>query len=325
MRLCIPIADRPEGGLYTFLRYLRGWAEREGIPVCDDLAGDYDVLLANSFVIPFEDLRAAHDRLPKLRIVHRVDGSAEDYGRGPADDRRQARANVMADATIFQSRYSQYATRRKFRVIGARGVVIPNPVDTERFSPDGEREALAGMCRVAHVTFSTNPRKGTAAVLQAAYANPEARFYLIGRYADQAFPRNVEVVGHADHSRLPGLLRSCHALAFFSENESCPNVVLEAMASGLPILYRDSGATAELVGDAGLPVRAESMGSVLSEMMRDYATWAARARARATNHFALKTILPRYMNVIRHVRRRHISVRWRLALRMLLGFPVKYA
>ena len=324
MRLCIPIADRPEGGLYTFLRYLRAWAEREGVEVCDDIESDYDVLFANSFVVPFESLRAAHERLPDVRIVHRVDGSAEDYGRDPADDRRQARASVMADATVFQSRYSRYATCRKSRIVASRGVVIPNPVDTVRFCPEGEREPLPGECRVAHVTFSTNPRKGATAVLEAARANPDMQFILIGRYAEDDVPANVTRVGMADHVRLPGLLRSCHALAFFSENESCPNVVLEGLASGLPVLYRDSGATAELVGDAGLATTPERFGDALTTIMQQRLHWAMRARRRAEDAFALDRIMPRYIGVLRSVRRRRTPVRWRMAWRSLRGYPVRY-
>jgi glycosyltransferase involved in cell wall biosynthesis len=293
--------------------------------VCADMAGDYDVLLANSFVIPFENLRAAHDRLPQLRIVHRVDGSAEDYGRDPADDRRQARANAMADATVFQSRYSRHATRRKFRVIGSRGVVIPNPVDTTRFTPEGERESLPGKCRVAHVAFSTNLRKGAAAVLEAAYSNPDIQFILIGRYAAGAMPSNVKLTGQVDHASLSRLLRSCHALAFFSENESCPNVVLEALASGLPVLYRDSGATAELVGDAGIATSPSQFGADMALVMGEHSVWSTKARLRAVTHFSLDVILPRYMDVVRNVRRRRTPIRWRLGWRWLLGYPMRYA
>jgi glycosyltransferase involved in cell wall biosynthesis len=324
MRLCIPIPDRAEGGLYTFLRYLRAWAEREGVEICDDIGCDYDVLFANSFVVPFEALRAAYDRLPCLRIVHRIDGAAADYGRDPADDRRQARANVMADATVFQSRYSRYATRRKYRVIGARGVVIPNPVDTNRFTPDGECEDLVGACRVGHVSFSTNPSKGAADVVQAALANPKVTFYLVGRYGERAFPPNIVLLGVIDHLRLPRLLRSCHALGFFSENEACPNVVLEAMASGLPVLYRDSGATAELVGEAGLATTPERFAEAMRTVVRDRPQWAMRARRRAEDRFALERIMPQYMTVLRGVRRRRTPARWRLGWRWLLGYPVRY-
>jgi glycosyltransferase involved in cell wall biosynthesis len=40
-----------------------------------------------------------------------------------------------------------------------------------------------------------------------------------------------------------------------SRNDPCSNALLEALACGLPALYRQSGGHPELVGDAGLPFR----------------------------------------------------------------------
>ena len=38
-----------------------------------------------------------------------------------------------------------------------------------------------------------------------------------------------------------------------SRNDPCSNALLEALASGLPAVYRASGGHPELVGDAGMP------------------------------------------------------------------------
>ena len=75
---------------------------------------------------------------------------------------------------------------------------------------------------------------------------------LVGPYDGGPAPSNALVEGYTDWTRLPAVLRSCTALLTMSENETCPNVVLEALASGLPVLYKASGGTAELVGDCGV-------------------------------------------------------------------------
>src|SRR4029079_8142007 len=47
----------------------------------------------------------------------------------------------------------------------------------------------------------------------------------------------------------PEIYRSADAYLMTKHNDPCPNVVLEALASGLPVLYATSGGVAELVGD----------------------------------------------------------------------------
>src|SRR5262249_50166298 len=38
-------------------------------------------------------------------------------------------------------------------------------------------------------------------------------------------------------------------------NDPCPSIVLEALATGLPVIYCNSGGTPELVGDAGVAIQ----------------------------------------------------------------------
>jgi len=117
-----------------------------------------DVLVANSWVVAPGVVARARRRWPALRVLHRIDGSAADYGREGLADVRQALVNLLADATVFQSAYGRDVTRRR-RIVLQDGPVIHNPVDVDRFRPDGPRVELPGRVRVAHVAFSTNPRK----------------------------------------------------------------------------------------------------------------------------------------------------------------------
>ena len=209
MRICIPIPDRPRGGLYSFLAVLRQYLDSRDIVHTQDLDGDYDVLFCNSFMVPHSEILAAKRRLPQVRVVQRVDGSAEDYGRSRSDDVRQARINMLADVTIFQSEYGKFATTRKYRLMSREGPVIYNPVDVDVFTPDGPAESLPGAVKVAHVTFSTNPRKGMAALYQTAAANPAVTFVLVGRYEEIPALDNLLPLGVADRLQLPRILRAC--------------------------------------------------------------------------------------------------------------------
>lgn len=295
MKLCIPIADAAQGGMYSFVRNLRRWLDAQGVVHTDSIDAEWDVLIVNSWVVPYARVLEAKRTHPTARVLHRIDGSARDYGRDPASDRRQQLVNTLADATVFQSRYGREATRVRYRVIAQDGPVIYNPVDTRRFRPEGPREDLPGRTRVAHVAWSTNPKKGSAHLGRIAREHPDVTFALIGRYENLPSLPNLVVMGHVDWDRLPRLLRSCDGFLMLAENEACPNVVLEALASGLPVLYRESGGTPELAVECGAPVTPETFGERLAWVLERHAMLSAAARRRAETTFAFDVIFPRYL------------------------------
>ena len=89
--------------------------------------------------------------------------------------------------------------------------------------------------RVACASWSTNRGKGTWQIDRLAESHPDVTFVLCGRF-DTIEPRpNVVRLGHLDRDRMAEALRSCDVFLNLSENDPCPNVVIEALASGLPV------------------------------------------------------------------------------------------
>ncbi len=297
MRVCIPIEFKPQGGGHYFLRFLKDHLEASGWEVVHALEADYDLLFTNHWMVSRIDILRAMRYNPNVRIVQRIDGAAQDYGRKDNADDRQRAVNRLADLTIFQSAYCRYATREKFPVIGQDGPIIHNPVNGELFSPDGPRltKDFAQDVLVACTTWSTNPLKGAASVYQVARENPEVGFVLCGRYPDVPDLPNIYPQGVLDRQQLATALRSVGALLTFSQNEACPNHVIEALSSGLPVLYIDSGAMAEVVGDCGLPVTVENFSQQLARLMADHEQLAACARQRALTAFHPDFVFGRYM------------------------------
>lgn len=289
--------------MHSFFRNFRRYLAARAVPVTDDVEAHYDVLVANSWVVRDAVVARAKRRLPRLKVLHRVDGSAVDYGRDAASDVRQALVNLLADVTVFQSAYGREATRRR-RVIAGDGPVVHNPVDVERFRPDGERLDFSGGTRIAHVAYSTNARKGAAGVFQIARRRRDLTFVMVGRYDAAPALDNVVIVGYADWERLPAILRSCTVLLTLAENETCPNVVLEALASGLPVLYRASGGTAEVVGECGIPADVATFDGALAAVMARHAALAAAARARAVEQFRFDVVFPKYVEAMEQAVRR---------------------
>jgi glycosyltransferase involved in cell wall biosynthesis len=246
----------PTGGGHQFLRALVREVGSRGVEVeLNRLSGGTESCLFNSFNFDFARLRRF--ARPDCRLVHRVDGPIGVY-RG-VDDGTDARiANLnreLADATVFQSRYSL----ERHRELGyelADPVVIPNAVDPAIFFPPASRERLDGRrVRVIASSWSDNPRKGadTLAWLDGRLDAGRYEMTFVGR-TGQRFER-IRSAGAVGSERVAELLRAHDVYLAPSRDDPCSNALLEALACGLPAVYRESGGHPELVGEGGLPFR----------------------------------------------------------------------
>ena len=324
LKLCIPIDYRPEGGMYTFIAGFTAFLEQNGVPLTRRLDDEFDVLFVNSWAVPFEAVRDVKRARPSVRVVQRVDGAAVDYGRMDDADARQARVNLLADLTIFQSVYSRHSVREKYRVIVQDGPVILNPVDVAAFAPDGPRREFGGSGpRVITVCWSTNRLKGTWQIDRLAAENPDVTFVLAGRFEHIGRHDNVQRLGHLGRDDLAAALRSCDAFLNLSENDPCPNVVIEALASGLPVVFRDSGGVPELVGDCGVALDRPGFRAALDAVLVRRPELSRQARRRAETTFASSIVFPQYVGAIAAAPLRPPITDTRIEELADCGYPVK--
>ena len=324
MKICIPIKPQHEGGGFYFIGLFREYLTRTNTAWTEDIQDAFDTLFVNSWQVPYETISAVKQQHTAVRVIHRVDGSARDYGRYDNSDSRQARVNMLADATIFQSNYGRDSTRKKFPVIKHDGPVIYNPVDIEMFNPQGETVAFTGSIKVCNAAWSTNIKKGTWQIPSLARRHADVTFVLCGRYDEKVDLPNVEYSGHLSYERLAAVMRSCDAYLDPSENECCPNVVLQALASGLPVLHKNSGGVPELVGDAGIVMASDlsNFREALGLIITAKESLGTQARRRAVELFAPQVIFPRYLAVIESARRNPLPTRCDWLRVAMQGYPV---
>jgi glycosyltransferase involved in cell wall biosynthesis len=145
-----------------------------------------------------------------------------------------------------------------------RGRLVPNGVDLETFCPRDRREAraaldLAGAGPLVLVVGHLIQRKDPLLALEvfARSRRSDARCAFIGRGALRAAletrvralalgPR-VSIVGEVAPDRLAHWYAAADVLLLTSLREGRPNVVLEALACGRPVLATEAGGTRELL------------------------------------------------------------------------------
>jgi glycosyltransferase involved in cell wall biosynthesis len=295
IKICIwfNITNNPWGGGNQFLRALSSELTKLGFAISHYPNEGVEIVLMNAhnagpniFLRPNQvaQLRqtgriASYSRFMPQRwwfffkrrgpvLIHRLDGVAELIrGRRTKADDIQPTINRLADYTIFQSNYCQESFAA-YKVRPKHSCVIYNGVDPTIFYPAGDRPRNDRTIRLVGVSWSPNPRKGFASLARISReSDVEVRF--IGNWCPDVDSAKVVLLGPKTSLEISEVLRQSDALVHAGENEPCSNVILEGLACGLPILYRDSGGNRELAGDYGVPLTGDPHRNI-SQLMSDY-------------------------------------------------------
>jgi glycosyltransferase involved in cell wall biosynthesis len=192
-----------------------------------------------------------------------------------------------AQRVITVSEFSRDELRE---LLGVEATVIPGGVD-ERFRPDAEPPPGFERPYVLAVASQT-ARKNLAALVPAAatLAADGIEIVVAGGHRPQFAAEGgldaLRLLGHVDDALLPGLYAGALAFAFPSRYEGFGLPVLEAMASGTPVVAAATAALPETCG--GAAVLAEPDPEAFSDALvatvrtpRDDLRAAGLARAKA--------------------------------------------
>ena len=226
---------------------------------------------------------------------------------------------VVANAAAGQADHARFGYRPR------RWACIPNGVDTDRFRPlPDQRAALRAALGVAPdgpvigMVARRHKQKDHPTFLDAArlfrQTRPDARFVLAGLGCEpgaepmagmiraRGLEGSVSLLGvRADLPRIyPAFDLACLSSAF---GEGTPNVLIEALACGIPCVATDVGDSRQVVGPCGRIVPpgdpaalAAAWGEVLGLDL------AAAARARAVTMFAESAVCAAYDALYRSLR-----------------------
>ena len=200
-----------------------------------------------------------------------------------------------------------------------RWEVVPNGINGQVFHPDseararwrrqlnvGENDVLVGM------VARRNPSKHHENLLRAAAELAGQHAGLAFVFAGRGVSRSDGVLTQlADKVHTPvhligecgdvaGLTAALDISVLASAGEGFPNVVAEAMATGVPCVATDSGDVAAIVAGTGLVVpssNAAALAAAIAELASDSsmrARMGAAARRRIEEHYSLAAAVDRY-------------------------------
>jgi len=221
----------------------------------------------------------------------------------------------QADTVTAVSEHTAETVREH---VGIDPEVIYNGVETKWFHPNYDRPALFNDCGLDEPVFlyvgSMEQRKRPDHVLTAAEAVPEGSFLLIGDgpMLDDLRERagnldNVLLPGRIAKERLPAIYANARALVFPTVREGCPNVVLESMAAGTPVIGYRATSMPELVdhGETGLLAptgEVDSLTENVAELARqEDSGLGSCARSYVRKHHKFETIADSYESLYRTI------------------------
>ena len=229
----------------------------------------FDLIDAHHF---YPDGVAAARLGQALRLPVVITGRGTDLTLAPLDEGPRSQI-VWAAQEASASLAVCEDLRRRLIALGApeeRTMVLRNGVNLDRFRPGDRAAARAALDLRGFVVLSVGsliPRKGHELTIEALRRWPDCTLLIAGegplRAELQQLARRLGVadrvrfLGDVPHADLPGLYNAADATVLASEREGWPNVLLESMACGTPVVATDVNGAAEVVRSraAGLLVR----------------------------------------------------------------------
>jgi glycosyltransferase involved in cell wall biosynthesis len=232
----------------------------------------------------------------------------------------------QADYIVYQSHFCRVSAEHFLTPPNVPSEVIYNPVDIRLFKPisfsmkprnltlllggnQNERYRLELALQTFRIVLRENPDARLVVTGHLWKPEAEAISWTRSFLQKQNLVDKVTFTGAYSQKQAPALFNQAHVLLHTQYNDASPTLVLEAMASGLPVAYVESGGVPELVAEAGVGVPVEQswetinlpapeeMGKAVLEIMSRYQDFSAAARSRAVSQFSLETFIVKHRRI----------------------------
>ncbi|MQC27033.1 MAG: glycosyltransferase [Chloroflexi bacterium] len=334
-RICLVPQARGLGGMVSFRAKFSSALQARGISITHELNDEScDAVLIIGGTRQLLALYRARQR--GIPIVQRLDGINWLHRRRWTGPRHYLRAEInnwilktirarLATHIVYQSEFVRQWWQQNYGPAPVGHSIIHNGVDLKAFSPAGPEKPPKARFRLLLVEgrldggyeLGLASAVALAQTLRDQYAF-KVQLSVAGRVSprlrarwDRKTKQPIEWLGEIPNDQIPALNRTAHLLYSADLNAACPNAVIEALASGLPVVAFDTGALKELVTPAagrladygGDPWKLEApdilaLAKAASEILGDLANFRRNARAHAEFAFSLEEMTNAYLKAL---------------------------
>jgi len=252
------------------------------------------------------------------------------YGDGyEKENKKMGSLMHMADHVFYQSQFCKRSADKFLGTYNGSSEILYNAVDTNIFVPKknvvpgnelmllsaGSQNAFYRLETVLKTLFHVLKLGRKAKLIIAGevswgYGNREVVNSTRRLIRDLKLEEYVIFQSRFSQKEAPSIYQQAHILLHPQYKDSCPGVVIEAMACGLPVVYSNSGGVPELVGSAAgigvqvedswdkdFPPSPEKMAESVLSVADDFDRYSEAARQRARDCFDLQPWLDRHQAI----------------------------
>jgi len=225
--------------------------------------------------------------------------------------------SYFGSGIIYQSNFAkEWLIKTKQSTIHRTSTIIYNGVDTSMFIPHNNKTGDKSLlCVEGHLDYTPY------AIDLLNYLQKEliekSDFKSLKLYGGFEDPKNrdkllpeIDYRGKAKRDEMPKVYKDSVFLSL-DINATCPNTVIEAMSSGLPVIGFDTGALKELIGEeAGILTpygsnpwllknpNLKSLKTDANKVLHNYKHFSLNARKKAVDKFDFRDVVNQYITFI---------------------------
>lgn len=198
----------------------------------------------------------ADNKPKKCKHVHRAASVYYDINQKKRHgmNKKIAKVVMSADHVVFQTKFAMQLHHKILKAKPKHSSIIYNGFDVGKYrSIDPIEINNKGPIFLACSNWSNKYKRLELIVKSFKSASiPDSKLIIIGQNANVALSDNITCIGHANTESIVSYIKRCNAFVHLCYAESCPNVVVEALSLGNPVICNNIGGSPEIVGDDGI-------------------------------------------------------------------------